>query len=81
MYASVRVRGTEKKGNEYVRLSDYTHRNEDTQIVVQGKEKKKLKKKRNKKFKKLEKKKKKKEYLVRYLNTVLPGFLKASSVI
>lgn len=22
MYASVRVRGTEKKGNEYVRLSD-----------------------------------------------------------
>lgn len=60
MYASVRVRGTEKKGNEYVRLSDYTHRNEDTQIVVQGKEKKKLKKKRNKKFKKLEKKKKEK---------------------
>lgn len=60
MYASVRVRGTEKKGNEYVRLSDYTHRNEDTQIVVQGKEKKKLKKKRNKEFKKLEKKKKRK---------------------
>lgn len=44
------------------------------------KKKKKIKKKRNKEFKKLEKKKKK-EYLVRYLNTVLPGFLKAFSVI